>query len=170
MPHCYSLGSNVTGLYVAPSLKRARMSGSKVTISDIAATAGVSKATVSRYINGRMDLISAPTRARIKKAIAASGYHPSAAAQQLSRGASSEQQARPEFTGVVVRDFSEADTGRQLQSYLEEKRAEGQKVLACHINAGESVHDALEFLYGCGAAAVVYIGPDTECPKRMEQD
>ena len=55
----------------------------KVTISDIAAAAGVSKATVSRYINGRSELMTDKTRERIQTVIELLDYHPSAAARSL---------------------------------------------------------------------------------------
>ena len=41
----------------------------KVTIKDIANMAGVSKTTVSRYINGKYEYMSEETRQRIKKII-----------------------------------------------------------------------------------------------------
>ena len=41
----------------------------KVTINEVAAYAGVSKSTVSRYINGRTNEISADKVKKIKKAI-----------------------------------------------------------------------------------------------------
>lgn len=59
-----------------------------VTIDDIASAAGVSKTTVSRFINGQEHLLSKPTAMRIRKAIKITGYRPSAAARSLSRGTS----------------------------------------------------------------------------------
>ena len=43
--------------------------GNRVTITDIAAAAGVSKTTVSRYINGQEHLMSEKTRNRLKTVI-----------------------------------------------------------------------------------------------------
>ena len=39
----------------------------RVTISDIAKAAGVSKTTISRYLNGNYGYMSAETRARIEE-------------------------------------------------------------------------------------------------------
>ena len=40
-----------------------------ITISDVASAAGVSKTTVSRYLNNRTDLMSEKTKNRIEKMI-----------------------------------------------------------------------------------------------------
>ncbi len=55
----------------------------KATISDIAAAAGVSKATVSRYINGKSDLMMDKTKERIRTVIELLDYHPNNAARSL---------------------------------------------------------------------------------------
>ncbi|MFI6527072.1 LacI family DNA-binding transcriptional regulator [Streptomyces uncialis] len=55
------------------------------TINDIAATAGVSKPTVSRVLNGHPD-VSAATRRRVQEVAAELGYVPSSGARALSTG------------------------------------------------------------------------------------
>lgn len=57
---------------------------SRPTIGDVARTAGVSKSTVSRVLNGNLDYISAATLARVQAAIAALGYRPNALARSLT--------------------------------------------------------------------------------------
>ncbi|MDD2588886.1 MAG: LacI family DNA-binding transcriptional regulator, partial [Atopobiaceae bacterium] len=59
------------------------MDEKKTTINDIATAAGISKTTVSRYINGRTDLISKETCTRSEMAIKLSGYRPNAIARGL---------------------------------------------------------------------------------------
>lgn len=59
------------------------MNHEKVTISDIAKAAGVSITTVSRYINGKQDLIQKDTRERIETVIKMTNYHPNVMAQSL---------------------------------------------------------------------------------------
>ncbi|GAA2367094.1 LacI family transcriptional regulator [Catellatospora methionotrophica] len=57
----------------------------RVTIADVARLAGVSKATVSRVLNGRPDVDRA-TQARIEEIMAETGYVPSSRAVDLARG------------------------------------------------------------------------------------
>jgi len=59
----------------------------KMTIAEIAARAGVSIPTVSRVLNGRVDVAPA-TRARIEQIIKESGYISSSAAKALRKGSS----------------------------------------------------------------------------------
>ena len=73
--------------------------GKNVTITDIAQAAGVSKTTVSRYLNGKYAMMSPETRSRIEKVIRMANYHPNSIAQSL-RGRRSMQ------IGVVVSDIS----------------------------------------------------------------
>ena len=55
----------------------------RVTISDIAKAAGVSKATISRYLNGNYGYMSAETRARIEEIIKKYNYVPNSIARTL---------------------------------------------------------------------------------------
>lgn len=55
----------------------------KITINTVAEMAGVSKATVSRYINGKFDMISEDKQIRINKAITDLNYRPNRIAQSL---------------------------------------------------------------------------------------
>lgn len=71
----------------------------KTTISDIAIAAGVSKTTVSRYINGKQNMISAAACKRIEKAIHLSNYHPSAVARSLKT-------QRSYLIGVVIANIT----------------------------------------------------------------
>lgn len=71
----------------------------KVTINDIAAAAGVSKTTVSRYINGHYELMGEETRNRLKTIIEMSNYQPSDIARNLKRQNSN-------LIGVIISDIS----------------------------------------------------------------
>lgn len=71
----------------------------RATIADVAAEAGVSKATVSRYFNHRERLLSPDIAARVEAAIAKLAFVPSPMAQALSHG-------RSRLIGLVVADIT----------------------------------------------------------------
>ncbi|MCG7338893.1 LacI family DNA-binding transcriptional regulator [Staphylococcus sp. ACRSN] len=71
----------------------------KTTISDVATYVGVSKSTVSQYINGNHQKMSVDTRKKIKHAIEKLNYRPSKQAQFLTTRKSN-------LIGVVVADIS----------------------------------------------------------------
>ncbi|GHP13591.1 HTH-type transcriptional regulator KdgR [Lentilactobacillus fungorum] len=70
-----------------------------VTISDVAKAAGVSVTTVSRYLNGNFNKMSAETQAKITTVIKQLNYHPSASARRLRTNQS-------KTIGVIVGDIS----------------------------------------------------------------
>ena len=73
--------------------------GKRPTISDIAAAAGVSKTTLSRYLNGRKDLMSKATWERIDKVVRVSNYQPNDSARNLKK-------KKTNLIGVIVSDMS----------------------------------------------------------------
>lgn len=81
------------------NLTSPRNNKKNVTIADIAQAAGVSKTTVSRYLNGKYSMMSPDTRTRIETVIRMTNYRPNSIAQSL-RGSSSKQ------IGVVVSDIA----------------------------------------------------------------
>src|SRR5262245_57759194 len=74
-PCCQQIGAGVT---TRPAVRRP-------TIADVAAMPGLSKATVSRAMNGR-DRVSSETRERVTRTLAEIGYRRSHAATSLSTG------------------------------------------------------------------------------------
>lgn len=71
----------------------------RVTIVDVAQAAGVSKTTISRYINGKYEYMSEESRERIGKVIEKLGYRPN----NLARGLKSQQS---KVLGVIVADIT----------------------------------------------------------------
>lgn len=83
-----------------PSGRHSRRSPKRLTIGDIAAMAGVGKATVSRVINNS-GYVSPATRARVEKVVADTVFMPSAAARALSRRES-------DTVGVIIPEAGNA--------------------------------------------------------------
>ena len=71
----------------------------RVTIDDVAKMAGVSKATVSRFLNHRTTRLSPEIAERVEKAAATLSYMPSPMARALKRG-------RSRLIGLVVADIT----------------------------------------------------------------
>lgn len=70
-----------------------------MTITEIARAAGVSKSTISRYLNGRHDMMGEKTLERIRQIINLSGYRPSTIAQSL-------KSKKTMQVGVVIADIA----------------------------------------------------------------
>ena len=81
----------------------------QITIQDIAEQAGVSKTTVSRYLNGKYDFMSADTRAHIADIISKTGYRPNRLANSLKTN-------RSGLIGVVMSNVMSTQTPYLLAS------------------------------------------------------
>lgn len=84
----------IAGTTAAEPVPAAQATG-KITIRDVASRAGVSPATVSKYLGNRDYYISQEARKKIQQAITDLDYEPNAAARALAR-------QRSEIIGVVV--------------------------------------------------------------------
>ncbi|MCM2341338.1 LacI family DNA-binding transcriptional regulator [Rhodoferax sp.] len=83
---------------IPPSI-RTNPALARATIADVARAANVSKATVSRFLNHRDQLLTKEIAARVELAIADLAYSPSPMAQALKRG-------RSKLIGLVVADVT----------------------------------------------------------------
>ncbi|WP_017814586.1 LacI family DNA-binding transcriptional regulator [Paenibacillus shenyangensis] len=103
----------------------------KVTMADVAREAGVSKSTISQYLNGRYEYMSAATRARIEASIEALDYRPNILARGL-------KQKRTFTIGVIVANmlhhFS-IEICRGIESYC---REQGISVILCNTDEDQS--------------------------------
>lgn len=94
----------------------------RATIADVARQAGVSKATVSRFLNHRDTLLSAEIAERVEVAVAQLGYTPSPMAQALKRG-------RSRLIGLVVADITNPYSVAVLRGAEKACRAAGYLVM-----------------------------------------
>lgn len=102
-----------------------RMSGckrKKVTIVDVAELAGVSKTTISRYLNGKYEYMSEQSRARIAEVIEELGYRPSLLARSLK------SQYRY-VLGVVAADITDPYCAKLLKGIAERCSQCGYRIL-----------------------------------------
>lgn len=138
------------------------MANGRVTINDIAAAAGVSKATVSRYLNGKTNLVSAPARARIKKAIAVTGYRPSAAARALSNGPENN------VIGIVVDRLDDRNlaTMAQRAASLICKCGYQGLVAPCTFDSDRPFDIAADLLVSHGALGVLFLAAPGSSPSK----
>jgi LacI family kdg operon repressor len=102
----------------------------KHTIDDVARSAGVSKATVSRYLNPGAKQLSPEIAARVEGAIRDLGYRPSPMAQALKRG-------RSRLIGLVVADVTNPYSVAVLQGAEKTCREAGYIVMLFNIGNEE---------------------------------
>jgi LacI family kdg operon repressor len=102
----------------------------RVTIDDVARLAGVSKATVSRYLNPGEKQLSPEIAARVEATIGELGYRPSPMAQALKRG-------RSRLIGLVVADVTNPYSVAVLQGAEQACREAGYMLMLINIGKEE---------------------------------
>lgn len=112
----------------------------RATIADVARAAGVSKATVSRFLNHRDKLLTREIAARVEAAVTALGYVPSPMAQALKRG-------RSRLIGLVVADISNPFSVAVLRGAEKACQEAGYLVMLFNLgNASEREREGIEAL------------------------
>ena len=99
-----------------------------MTINEIAKMAGVSRATVSRYLND--GYVSEEKKERIAGVIAETGYIPSSQAQML-------RTKKTGLIGVIIPKISSDSIGRMVDGIGEELAKEGYQLLLASTNNNE---------------------------------
>ncbi len=94
-------------------------------ISDIAAAAGVSTTTVSRYLNGSYNYMSAETRKRIEHIIEDCNYTPSYAARALKT-------RRSRTVGIILQTFRYQVAAQTLTGISEVCIQNGYRTVICN--------------------------------------
>ena len=96
---------------------------SKATLRDVASRAGVASSTISRYLNGSLELPS-PTRNRVQAAIAELNYRPNALARSLQAG-------RSHILGLILPDLSNPFFTSVADAAAAAAYREGYSILLC---------------------------------------
>lgn len=97
----------------------------RATISDVAREAGTGKTSVSRFLNGETNVLSAELRARIETAIKRLDYRPNQMARGLKRG-------RNRLIGMLVADITNPYTVEVLRGVEAACHALGLMPLICN--------------------------------------
>lgn len=95
---------------------------SKIKLIDVAERAGVSKSTVSQFLNGRFDYMSKDTRARVQKAVAELNYVRNNIARSLKTDTT-------RTVGVVVRDITGFDTSQAIRGMDDYCKSQGYSMV-----------------------------------------
>jgi len=94
----------------------------KAKITDVAELAGVSKSTVSQYLNGRYEYMSKQTKTRIELAVSDLNYVPNPIARNLKSN-------KTKTIGVIVRSITGYDSCRAIRGIDDFCKAKGYSLL-----------------------------------------
>ncbi|AUJ24808.1 HTH-type transcriptional regulator KdgR [Virgibacillus dokdonensis] len=97
----------------------------KVTITDVATYAGVSKSTVSQFLNKRFDYMSVKTKERVDAAIKELGYQPNIIARSL-------KQRSTKTIGVIVANILHDFSTRVIRAIEDYCHTEDYHVIVCN--------------------------------------
>ncbi|TWI55526.1 transcriptional regulator, LacI family [Pseudomonas duriflava] len=101
------------------------MRSSRATINQVAQEAGVSKASVSRYISGDRQLLSDTLALRIEQAISKLGFQPNQMARGLKRG-------RSRLIGMLVADILNPYSVAVMHGVETACRQHGYSLIVCN--------------------------------------
>lgn len=99
----------------------------KMTIKDIAELAGVSKTTVSFYLNGKLDKMSEETREKLRAIIAKYHYSPSVAARMVN-------QKQSRLIGVIIGDITNSFSNQIVKGIEDTARERGYQMIIGNSN------------------------------------
>lgn len=98
-----------------------------ITIMDIAKSAGVSKTTVSRYLNGKYEFMSEDTRQRIATVIGLTGYRPNSIARSL-------KSQKSMLIGLLVADIESPFSSAIIKSVGDTMIRKGYNLITANSN------------------------------------
>lgn len=119
-----------------------------VTLEDVAAAAGVSRATVSRVVNGDSN-VKAPTREKVERAIAQLGYTPNPAARALASSQSN-------TLGLVTTSYRGGFFGALMDFVQTEAESHGKQLLVTQgRNSADNELAAIQRLFNLRCDGVI---------------
>lgn len=96
-----------------------------VTIDDVSRMAGVSKTTVSRYLNGRFEHMSDITKGKVRRTIEELNFRPNLTARTL-------KSKKTNLIGIIVTDIANPISALLIKGAIDEGAREGYQVItAC---------------------------------------
>jgi LacI family transcriptional regulator len=101
--------------------ERSQLSGTRPTVDDVAASAGVSRATAARVLGG-YGRVSQATRNRVRQHAEALGYTPNRLAQGMVTG-------RTQTLGFVSADMQNPFFGQSMRGFTDVARSQGYDVV-----------------------------------------
>ncbi len=121
-----------------------------LTINEIAALSGVSRATVSRYLNN--GYVSNEKKERIRQVIEETGYSPSSSAQTL-------RSKKTNYIGVIIPKINSDSIGQMVAGISEVLSANGyQLLLACTNNEEKEELKYLQLFKENNVDGVILLG------------
>lgn len=117
----------------------------KLTISEVAKLAGVSKTTISHYLNGKFEYMSKDTKEHVGSIIKESGYQPSKIAQSLKSQNSF-------IIGIIVSDIESPFTAGLIKSV--EQALSGSNYLIMTANTDNSIEKEIQAIEAMQAQQV----------------
>lgn len=126
-----------------------------ITIADIAKLAGVSKTTVSRFINGNLESMGSATAEKIQEIIDRFNYHPNS----LARGLKSKKSY---LIGVVMSDITSPFSSSVM--YGIERKLTSLNYTPLFLNTSNSIKKEIERLYTLASKNVDGIIVNTSTP------
>jgi LacI family gluconate utilization system Gnt-I transcriptional repressor len=131
---------------------RRRKKNSATTIDDIAAAAGVSTATVSRFFN-TPGMLKTKTADKVRAAVAANGYVPNVVASELASN-------RSKLVAAVIPVVAQSIFNTTIQALTDSLAEEGYSVmLGLSGNADEHLHRQLLSIVGRRPDGIILTGP-----------
>jgi LacI family kdg operon repressor len=138
----------------------------KMTIEDVAQRAGVSKSTVSQFLNKRYRYMSQATKERISEVIEELNYHPNGLAKGLKNN-------RSYMVGVIVANIDYSLSIHCIRAIESELQASGIQMMICNADENpQQEHTYIEMLAARQVDGLIVFptGSNSEVYEKLSKD